>query len=306
MQRQTELVVLEEPPAQGAIKLDKALGTGLDGAKFFLQNYTTFQRRVRDAIIKKVDAFGFDVKLLADNDLYTEFKSKDGTLVGCYFDPEKKDETGKATGGFEINNGLIDCVKENNPDCVALYYRIEALIYNPATKKITVTVAFNFKSLVNNVTKSIGAASHGIILDTTAKDEIIDQMAFCAETAANRLFNADDMSQKLNSLLTSIRNAAKQPKGPLTMVVNAKAFDGKVRKKVMYMLKKELIAKKISSASKIKSNNTTLTAVIDEKSGIKEADTLYMEHISPILENLGVELDDDKVSYSDNKLIIKP
>ena len=42
------------------------------------------------------------------------------------------------------------------------------------------------------------------------------------------------------------------PKGPLKLIVNASAFDKKVRKKAMYMLKKELIAQKITSASKIK------------------------------------------------------
>ena len=73
-----ELIVMEEPPSLGQMKMDKAFGNGIDGAKFFMQNYTTFQRRLRDAIVKKVGTFGFDVKLLADNDLYEKFKSKDG------------------------------------------------------------------------------------------------------------------------------------------------------------------------------------------------------------------------------------
>ena len=46
-----------------------------------MQNYTTFQRRLRDAIVKKVGTFGFDVKLLEDNDQYEKFKTKDGSLV---------------------------------------------------------------------------------------------------------------------------------------------------------------------------------------------------------------------------------
>ena len=71
------------------------------------------------------------------------------------------------------------------------------------------------------------------------------------------------------------------------------------------MLKKEMVAKKITSASKIKSSNTTLTATIDNKN-IKAADELYMEHISPILEKIGIELDDDKVNYSGSTVTIKP
>ena len=77
-----ELVIMEEPPTLGQMKLDKAFGNGIDGMKFFMQNYTTFQRRIRDAIIKKVSTFGFDVKLLEDNELYEKFISKEGNLVG--------------------------------------------------------------------------------------------------------------------------------------------------------------------------------------------------------------------------------
>ena len=73
----------------------------------------------------------------------------------------------------------------------------------------------------------------------------------------------------------------------------------------MYMLKKELIAKKITSAKNIKTTNTTLITTIDNPN-ITEGDALYMEHVFPILEEIGVELADDKVSYSGNTVTIKP
>ena len=292
-----ELIVMEEPPSLGQMKMDKAFGNGIDGAKFFMQNYTIFQRRLRDAIVKKVGTFGFDVKLLADNDLYEKFKSKDGTLVGVYFDVN--------SNNFAVDRDLLKTVKENNPDTLVLYYRIDALIFNPQSRNIRVTVAFNFKDLNTNVTKSIGSQTYGFPTKSTGKDEIMDDIAYCAEAAMNALMNAEGMGEKLNSIAMSIKNAANMPKGPLKLIVNASAFDKKVRKKAMYMLKKELIAQKITSASNIKSSNTTLTATIDNPN-IKETDALYMEYVSPILEKIGVELEDDKVNYAGGTLTIKP
>ena len=116
-----ELIIMEEPPTLGQMKMDKAFGNGIDGQKFFMQNYTTFQRRLRDAIVKKVGTFGFDVKLLEDNDQYAKFKSKDGTLVGVYFDVN--------SNNFAVDRDLLKTVKENNPDTLVLYYRIDAIIF---------------------------------------------------------------------------------------------------------------------------------------------------------------------------------
>jgi len=292
-----ELIVMEEPPTLGQMKMDKAFGNGIDGQKFFMQNYTTFQRRLRDAIVKKVGTFGFDVKLLEDNEQYEKFKSKDGTLVGVYFDVN--------SNNFAVDGDLLKTVKENNPDTLVLYYRIDALIFEDATHNVRVTVAFNMKDLNTGVTKSIGAQSFEFKSKSTNKDGVIDDIAYCAEAAMNSLMNAEGAAAKLNNIAMSIKNAKAMPKGPLKLIVNASAFDAKIRKRAMYMLKKELIAKKITSAKNIKTTNTTLITTIDNPN-ITEGDALYMEHVFPILEEIGVELADDKVSYSGNTVTIKP
>lgn len=292
-----ELIIMEEPPSLGQMKMDKAFGNDIDGQKFFMQNYTTFQRRLRDAIVKKVGTFGFDVKLLEDNEQYTKFKSKDGTLAGVYFDVN--------SNNFAIDRDLLKAVKENNPDTLVLYYRIDALIFEPDTRNVRVTVAFNMKDLNTGVTKSIGAQSFEFKSQRTGKDGIIDDIAYCAEAAMNVLMNAEGAAAKLNNIAMSIKNAKTMPKGPLKLIVNASAFDAKIRKRAMYTLKKELIAKKITSARNIRTSNTTLTANIDNPE-IRETDVLYMEHISPILEKIGVELADDKVNYAGNTVTIRP
>lgn len=292
-----ELIIMEEPPSLGQMKMDEAFGTGVNGTKYFMQQYTVFQRRLRDAIVKKVDEFGFDVKLLEDNDLYENFKTQDGTLVGVYFDVN--------SNKFAVDRDLLKTVKENNPDTLVLYYRIDALTYNPQSKEIRATVAFNFKDLNTNVTKSIGAGDFGYPTNSTTKDEIMSDVAYCAESAMNQLMNAEGMAAKLNSIAMSIKNSANMPKGPMKLIVNAAAFDKKVRKKALYMLKKELIAQQLTTASQVKSTNTTLTATITNPN-VKEPDALYMEYVSPILENIGIELEDDKVNYAGNTLNIKP
>jgi|GEM_PF-3526164 len=292
-----ELIVLEEPPSLGQMKLDKAFGNDVDGMRFFMQNYTTFQRRLRDAIVKKVGTFGFDVKLLEDNELYEKFKSRDGTLVGVYFDV--------SSNTFAIDRDLLKTVRENNPDTLVLYYRIDALIYENTTRNIRTTVAFSIKNPSSNVTKSIGATSFQFVSRSSNKDGVIDDLSYCAEAAMNSLMNAEGAARKINQLAMSIRNSADQPKGPLKLIVNAAAFDKKVRKKALYMLKKELIEKKLASASSVKSSNTTLTATIDNPA-VKEADALYMEYVTPILEKIGVEISDEKVHYDGRAVIIKP
>lgn len=293
-----QLVIMEEPPTLGQMKIDKAFGNGVDGNRFFMQNYTTFQRRLRDAIIKKMDGFGFDIKLLEDDDLYKKYKDKDSNLVGVYFDVNNNN--------FAVSRDLLEAVKENNPDTLVLYYRIDALIYNKETEKVRSTIGFTLKNLSSGVTKVFGTPqTYEIKVSSTAPETVIDDLSFCVQSAMNLLINGEDAAAQLNKIAITLRNQAKQPAGPLKLIVNAVAFDKKIRKKAMYMLKKELIAKKLSSADKIRSTNTTLTATITTP-GIQETDVLYMEHISPILEGIGVELDDDKVNYSGTTLTIKP
>ena len=292
------LVIMEEPPSLGQMKLTKAFGTTLDGQKFFMQNYTTFQRRIRDAIIKKVDNYGFDVKLLADNDVYEKYKDKDSNLVGVYFDV--------TTDNFSINRDLLKAVKANNPDALVLYYRIDALIYNKATEKISATIGFTLKNLDTNVTKVFGTPqTMELAISSTNPEKIMDDFAYCVESAINILMNDEDAGSQLNKIAMSIRNASLQVSGPVKLVVNSSTFDAKVRKRAMYMLKKELLNQSVISNGQTRSSSTTLTATITN-SKIKAPDELYMEYVSPILEKLNIELSDDKVHYNGNTLIIQP
>ena len=296
-QGKMELVILEEMPDLAGVKLDNMLGTGVDGRKYFLQRYTTFQRRIRDAILKRMETYGFLIHLLEDKPLYKEFKSRNGTLVGVYFDP--------TTDKFVLDTALLDAIKENNPNTLVLSYRIDALMFIPETGELSITINLSIKDLKSGVTRSVGTQSYRQRSPSMNPELLMDNLAGCVENAINKLMNEENAAAKLNAAAISIKNAALRPKGTLTFIVNASAFDTKVRKRVMYMIRKELLSKELSSSEKITSSDTTMMAEINPEK-CKDREELYMEYIAPFLESIGIELDDDKVHYDGDNLLIKP
>ncbi|MBP5639514.1 MAG: hypothetical protein J6X55_08550 [Victivallales bacterium] len=287
-QGKIELTILEEKPSIGSMKL-------ADGKAFF-DTYTNFQRRVRDCIIKKVDEFGFDVNLLTDDDIFEEYKDKDGELVGVFYDPEEK--------GFAVNKELLKAIQNNKPDTLVLYYRIETLEYAAATKEIRVTIALSIKNLDSNVTKSFSSETFAMLSQAPTPAMLADDIGFTAEKAILKLMNSEGAGNRLNSLAMEIKNAAKAPAGPIKVNINGEAFDKKIRKKVLYQLKKKIVENGIADSSKMKSNNNGL--FFEAKPEFKNNEDLYMEKISPIFEELGVEIDDDKLFYGKGSITIKP
>ena len=295
-QGKIEIVILEEPPSLGSMKLTAEAGTASGGAKAFMQNYTSFQRRVRDCLIKKMDKFGFDVKLLSDNEIYEEYKNKDNELVGVFFDPE--------TDSFTINKDLLQAVRSNNPDTLALYYRLEAVEVEPDTKQVRATVALSIKNLDSNVTKSFGSESFAVLSRATTTSMLVDDVGYAAERAINVLLESEHAGSRLNTLAMEVLNAAKAPAGPIKVNINAEVIDAKIRKRVMFHLKKQVVAANITVAEKVKSNNTSL--IFEANPEFKDPEELYFEKITPIFEELGVEIDDDKVFYGKGSITIKP
>jgi hypothetical protein len=295
-QGEIELVIMEAPPSIGAIKLIEQAGTGIGAPKEFLQNYTSLQRRVSDCLIKKVDEFGFDVNLLADNDLYEEYKNKDNELVGVFYDPE--------TNNFAINQDLLKAVQSNNPDTLVLYYRLETIEFVPDTKEVRVTVALSIKNLDTNVTKAFGTETFALVSQATTTSMLVDDIGFTAEKAILKLMNAEGAGSRLNRLAIEFKNVANAPTGPIKVVINATVIDAKIRKRVMYQLRKQLVEGGVTDASTIKSTNTSMT--FEAKPDFSDPEALYFENISPIFEKLGVDLDDDKIFYGKGSITIKP
>lgn len=283
-----QILVMEEPPSLAAMKFDEAFGTDIDGAKFFLQNYTLFQRKIRDAIVKKVSTLGFDVQLLEDKEVFKRFKTADGTLVGVRFDPDANQ--------FSVDRDLLDAVKAQQPDSIVLYYRVDTLAFVPSTREMRTTVALSFKSLANDVTKPIGDASWSMKTTQTQKDMVMDDFAACTTFAVNKLLNDQDAAERLNHLATSLLNAQTVGTGPMKLVFNAAGVDEKIRKRALFQIKKKMEEAGLVEKGAVKSTGTTLTATITAKD-IDGLEDLYFGHLDEIFTGIGLEITDDQVFY---------
>lgn len=286
------IVVLEEPPSLGAMKLANAFGTDVDGTKFFINNYTMFQRRVRDEITRNIGEY-FDVILLEDDDIYSKHKKQDANLLGVYFDPDENK--------FVVDEGLLADVKANQPETVVMYYRLDSLAFDYSTKKILVSVALSFKNLETKATKSIGTREWSEQIDTTAQDMIMAKMAACTSSAANSLLKG--AGDKLLSMVKGMANKDDHAKQPPKLTVNSGIFDAKTRKKNLFAVKKAIKAAGLADDDAIKTTETTLIATL--KGDVADLDELYYEHLEEIFTNLGVELSDEQVHIDSNARSIR-
>lgn len=294
-----KIVIMEEPPSLGSMKFDEAFGTGIDGAKFFLQNYTLFQRKIRDTLVKKVGTLGFDVQLLEDQPAYKKFLTADGTLVGVYFSPDSNQ--------FAIDRDLLDAVRAQQPDTIVLYYRVDTLAFELDTREMRSTVALSVKYLQNGVTKAFGDAQFAMKTVQKQKDLILDEFATCTTMAVNKLMNAEGAPERLNRIIREIMAIPSVPSSPMKLVFNATGIDEKIRKRVLFQIKKQMDAAGLIEKGAVKSTDTTLVATI-KGDGIDGLEDLYFGHLDEIFTGLGLEITDDQVDYdaANNTLTVSP
>lgn len=286
------IVILEEPPSLGAMKLADAFGPGVDGTKFFIQNYTLFQRRIRDEITRNIGEY-FDVVLLEDDDVYRKHKKQDMNLLGVYFDPD--------SNSFVVNDGLLSDIRANQPETIVMYYRLDSLAFDYSTHKILVSVALSFKNLETKATKSIGTREWEERIDTVAQDVIMAKMVACVSSASNSLLKG--AGEKLLSMVKGLVNKADHVKQPPKLTVNSGIFEPSVRRKNLFMLKKALKAAGLAEDDQIKSTETTIVATLS--SDVQDLDELFYEHLDPIFSELGVELSDEQLHIDSSACTIR-
>ena len=274
-----EIFVMEEPPDAGQMLLGDEVGN------FFFSRYNMFQRRIRDALVKKVGEFGFSVVLLEDNESYEDMKKTDPVLVGVSYNVNGD------TKGFTQTPNFLRTVQENNPDAIVLYYRIDALAYDADTGTIRTTVALNFKSLAANKTINIGSRDFQHVTRNKKPDMIMADFGTCVERAMTSLLNGEGMGAKLQHIVTKMRNEAARPKGPMRLVVNCSKVDKKIKTRFRVNLKKALIAKSLTAETKIVKDS--LSCGIPRKEGVGDLDELWVAVQEILQELLG---DDTEVS----------
>ncbi len=288
-----EIFVMEEAPDAGQMQL------GDDVGNFFFLRYNMFQKRIRDALVKKAGEYGFEVVLLEDNENYEEFKEKDPVLVGVSYDVNAD------TRGFTKTPNFLRTVQENNPDAIALYYRIDALAYDAEKGEIRTTVALSFKNLADNTTKAIGSRDFSFLTNNKKADMLMADFGTCVERAMFALLNGENMGANLSRMVTSMRNAAERPKGPMKLVINCSSVDKKIKTRFRVMLKKALIAKGITDDKSTKVVKDTLSCTVTSKE-YTDLDELWVAVMEVIMENGVEDITDEAAKKNGNTLTVTP
>ncbi len=285
-----EIFVMEEPPDAGQILL------GDDVGNFFFTRYNMFQRRIRDALVKKVGEFGFKVILLEDNENYEDMKKTDPVLVGVSYNVNGD------TKGFQKTPEFLRTVQENNPDAIALYYRIDALAFDAGT--IRATVALNFKSLANNTTENVGSRDFQLRTRNTKPDMVMADIGTTVERAMFALLNGEGMGEKLAHTIKSMRNAAARPKGPMKLVINCSQVDKKIKIKVRNGLKKQLVASGLTKQTKVVKDS--LSCVVLPSKDFGDLDDVWGKVSEILPEFLGddVEITDEWAKKNGDTLTV--
>lgn len=287
-----EIFVMEEPPDAGQIQLGDEVGN------FFFTRYNMFQRRIRDALVKKVGEYGFSVILLEDNENYEDMKKTDPVLVGVSYNVNGD------TKGFTLTPNFLRTVQENNPDAIALYYRVDALTFDPDTGKIRTTVALNFKDLAGNKTQNIGSRDFSYITRNKKADMIMADFGTCVESAMFALLNGEGVGAKLAHTVKSMRNKAQRPSGPMKLVINCSQVDSKIKIKVRNGLKKALVAAGLTDQTKVVKDS--LSCVVKPSKEFGDLDDVWGKVSEIIPELLGdeIEITDDWAKKNGDTLTV--
>ena len=287
-----EIFVMEEPPDAGQMLLGDEVGN------FFFTRYNMFQKRIRDALVKKVGEFGFKVILLEDNENYEEMKKKDPVLVGVSYDVNGD------TKGFVKTPDFLRTVQENNPDAIALYYRIDALAFDADTGTIRTTVALNFKNLAKNTTENVGSRDWQQKTSNKKADMLMADIGTTVERAMFALLNGEGMGAKLSHTVKSMRNAAARPKGPMKLVINCSQVDKKIKIKVRNGLKKQLVASGLTKQTKVVKDS--LSCVVEPSKDFGDLDDVWGKVSEIIPELLGddIEISDEWAKKNGDTLTV--
>lgn len=283
-----EVVLAEEPPEPGLIKMLDAMGTGLDGKAFFMTRYTTIQRRVRDALVKEVNRIGIDVPSLEDNEAYEDIKKNDPCVVGVMFDPSVG-----LNGDFKETPNFLKVIRENNPDTVVMYYRIDTMAYDKAQNNLRVSVSLSIKSLggPNGVTtKSLGA--HDYVspkLKSLQPDVVMADMALSVTRALQGLLSGEGMNDKVVTTIKSLRAAEAAPKGPMTVVFNASKVDKKTRDDFLLDLEDGMVKAGLCKEKDIKNSGSTMTCKITSPDPKMKDQRRLWRKIKGILTDAGLD-----------------
>ena len=298
-----ELVVAEDPPTVGSMKMADAFGTGLDGQSFFFTNYSEFQKKIKAAITKQLNAIGINPPLLENNPAYKDLKAQDPYCLGVYFDPGVG---GK--GDFKITPDYLELIQSNNPDSMVLYYHIASLIFEAKQKKVMANVSIAIKNLKTNTTIEIGDdRRESPTINSDQKDVIMDEMANTVKRCTTAILSGEDAGGKIMNAIKALKAETDKPAGPMKVVFNMSKVDKKIRTKAKVMLKKGLISAGLTDQKNVKTIGETLTMTVTNKD-IPDMDELWVAIMEVMMsDDVGIgEATDDQKTVNGNTMTVTP
>ena len=298
-----KLVVAEDPPTVGSMKMADAFGTGLDGQSFFFTNYSEFQKKIKAAITTQLNAIGIQPHLLENDPAYKDLKAHDPYCLGVYFDPSVG---GK--GDFKITPDYLELIQSNNPDSMVLYYHIASLIFEAKQKKVMANVSIAIKNLKTNTTIEIGDdRKESPTINSDQKDVIIDEMANTVKRCTTAILSGEDAGGKIMNAIKTLKAEAAKPAGPMKVVFNMSKVDKKIRTKAKVMLKKGLISAGLTDQKSVKTVGDTLTMIVTNKD-IPDMDELWVAIMEVMMsDDVGIgEATDDQKTVNGNTMTVTP
>ena len=300
-----DLVIAEEPPTKGSMKVAEAFGTGLDGKCFFFIKYEDFQRGIRDALTKQVAKMAYNVKDLADNPAYADMREYDPLVVGAYFDPEANE----GAGSFKLTKNFFDTIRDNDPNTIVLYYRIVTLDYDKAQKRIRVQLGMNVKNCLNDEKFALDPVDFNMIQTASDGNQngLMADFVTCVNGAITKMASAGSLAKKLDDMVLTMRAAAEQPSGPMKVVFNCSKVDKDIVDEVLVGIEDGMVAAKLCDEDAVVTKGSTITCTIKE-GAVKDMKRLWIK-VKKILTEAG--LDEDSVkgdikSVSGNTMTVKP
>ena len=284
-----EVVIAEEKPDDGMMAVAEQMGVGTGGKVEFFKRYTMYQRRVRDKLVKQANEIGINVPLLENNEAYADLKKVDPVLVGGTFNVNNL--------GWQYTDNFVETIRDNNPDTILLYYRIDTIAYEASTRRIRISVSLNIKSLggANGiVTKSLGAQDYVQKATSDQLDILMADMAVAVTRATGMLLSGEGMNQKIVQFAKELRAQANAPKGPMTLVVNGSKVDKKIRDDFLLELEDGLVKAGLCKEKDVKSRGNTVSCVITSSDPKMKDSRRLWRAIKKVLTEAG--LDDEMVT----------
>ena len=287
-----EIFVMEEPPDAGQMKFGDRAGN------FFFDRYVEFQRKIMEALEGDANKYGIKIARLSDNESYEEFKKKDPALVGVSYDVNGD------TRGFVETPNFLRTVQENNPDAIVMYYRVPSLTFEPATRKISVTISLSLKNLANNSTRPLGESDFTMKAEGVQDDTIVRDFGKCVKACVGELLDAKGVGKAIAREIKIMRNAAARPKGPMKLVINCSKVDSKIKIKVRNGLKKALVANGLTDKTKVVKDS--LSCVVKPSKDFGDLDDVWGKVSEIIPEFLGedIEITDDWAKKNGDTLTV--